>query len=78
MKIIVDVMSGDNAPLEMIKGAAMAKNEFQPSDIIATIKCAIRRTAMACPVTPSKKLTGSWSRWSWPCLRILNLSLNRN
>lgn len=28
MKILIDVMSGDNAPLEMIKGAEMAVKEF--------------------------------------------------
>ena len=28
MKILIDVMSGDNAPLEMIKGAQMAAGEF--------------------------------------------------
>lgn len=28
MKILIDVMSGDNAPLEMIKGAALANKEF--------------------------------------------------
>ena len=28
MKILIDVMSGDNAPLEMIKGADMAAREF--------------------------------------------------
>jgi glycerol-3-phosphate acyltransferase PlsX len=28
MKILIDVMSGDNAPLEMIKGAEMAAKEF--------------------------------------------------
>ena len=34
MKIIIDVMSGDNAPLELIKGAVMAK-EHLGVDIIA-------------------------------------------
>ncbi|MBO7304748.1 MAG: phosphate acyltransferase PlsX [Clostridia bacterium] len=29
MKILVDAMSGDNAPLEMVKGAAMASLEFE-------------------------------------------------
>ncbi len=29
MKILIDVMSGDNAPLEMIKGAEMAAREFE-------------------------------------------------
>ena len=28
MKILVDVMSGDNAPLELIKGAALAAKEY--------------------------------------------------
>ncbi len=28
MKILIDVMSGDNAPLEMIRGAAFARREF--------------------------------------------------
>ena len=32
MKILVDVMSGDNAPLELIKGAALASREYD-SDI---------------------------------------------
>lgn len=31
MKILIDVMSGDNAPLEMIKGAEMAAKEFDKS-----------------------------------------------
>ena len=34
MKILVDVMSGDNAPLEMIKGAAMASREFAEEIVI--------------------------------------------
>ena len=29
MKVLIDAMSGDNAPLEMIKGAAMAAREFE-------------------------------------------------
>ncbi len=33
MKILVDVMSGDNAPLEMIKGAAFAAKEYSDHDI---------------------------------------------
>ena len=31
MKILIDVMSGDHAPLEMIKGAEMAAKEFDKS-----------------------------------------------
>ena len=34
MKIIIDVMSGDNAPLELVKGALMAKNTLGV-DVIA-------------------------------------------
>ncbi len=34
MKIIVDVMSGDNAPLELIKGAAMAAAEYDATIVI--------------------------------------------
>ncbi|MBR3148730.1 MAG: phosphate acyltransferase PlsX [Eubacterium sp.] len=34
MKIIVDAMGGDNAPLEIIKGSLMALNEFNIDEII--------------------------------------------
>lgn len=34
MKILIDVMSGDNAPLEMIKGAEMAAREFDAQIVI--------------------------------------------
>ena len=34
MKILVDVMSGDNAPLEMIKGAEAASREFSEEIVI--------------------------------------------
>ena len=34
MKILIDVMSGDNAPLEMIKGAEMAAKEFDQNIVI--------------------------------------------
>ena len=34
MKIIVDVMSGDNAPLEIIKGAIEAANEYKDHEIV--------------------------------------------
>ena len=33
MKILIDVMSGDNAPLELIKGAIMALNEYPEHEI---------------------------------------------
>ena len=34
MKIIVDVMSGDNAPLELIKGAIDASIEYKDHEIV--------------------------------------------
>ena len=34
MKVLVDVMSGDNAPLELIKGAIDAANEYKDHEII--------------------------------------------
>ncbi len=34
MKILIDAMSGDNAPLEMIKGAEWAKREFKDQQIM--------------------------------------------
>ena len=34
MKILIDVMSGDKAPLEMIRGAEMASREFKEDIII--------------------------------------------
>ncbi len=38
MRILIDVMSGDNAPLELIRGALMAKEEY-PSLTIAIVGC---------------------------------------
>ena len=34
MRILIDVMSGDKAPLEMIKGAEMAAREFKSEEIM--------------------------------------------
>ena len=36
MKIIIDVMSGDNAPEEIIKGVLMAYNEYPDVDMVMT------------------------------------------
>ena len=36
MKMIVDAFGGDNAPLEIIKGCAMAVEKFDDVDIILT------------------------------------------
>lgn len=43
MKIILDAMSGDNAPLEIIKGAVLADNEY-PVDIVLVGQEAIIRS----------------------------------
>ena len=34
MRILVDVMSGDNAPLEMLKGVSLAAKEYKEHDIV--------------------------------------------
>ena len=34
MRILVDAMSGDNAPLEIIKGAALAAKKFNKAEIV--------------------------------------------
>ena len=34
MKILVDVMSGDNAPLEIVKGAVLAAQEYKDHEIV--------------------------------------------
>jgi glycerol-3-phosphate acyltransferase PlsX len=34
MKILIDAMSGDNAPLEILKGASLAKNEYSEHTIM--------------------------------------------
>ena len=36
MKIIVDAFGGDNAPLEIIKGCALAVEKFDDVEIILT------------------------------------------
>lgn len=34
MKILIDAMSGDNAPLEILKGVEIAKNEFKDVELV--------------------------------------------
>ena len=34
MRILVDAMSGDNAPLEILKGASLAKKEYKDHTIV--------------------------------------------
>ena len=46
MKIAVDAFGGDNAPLEVIKGAALAVKEFGVSIILTGDEEGIRKTAL--------------------------------
>ena len=45
MRIIVDVMSGDHAPEELIKGAAAAANEFDAEIVVVGNREVIRKIA---------------------------------
>ncbi len=45
MKIIIDAMSGDNAPHEIIKGAVLAKREFSCDMILVGDETIIRQSA---------------------------------
>jgi glycerol-3-phosphate acyltransferase PlsX len=45
MKIIIDVMSGDNAPLELLKGAIMAAQEYSASIVVVGDREVIEKTA---------------------------------
>ena len=45
MKIIVDVMSGDNAPLELIKGAVMAKESLGIDVLVVGNESIIKKVA---------------------------------
>lgn len=45
MKIIVDAFGGDNAPLEIIKGALLAKEEYKVDIILTGSEEEIRKTA---------------------------------
>lgn len=45
MKIILDAMSGDNAPLELLKGAILAKNEFSADILLVGNETILQKTA---------------------------------
>ena len=45
MRIIVDVMGGDNAPLEMVKGAYDAASEYSASYILVGDRVQIEQIA---------------------------------
>lgn len=48
MKIIIDAMGGDNAPAEIVRGAALAVKELGASIILVGNETAIRRELGAC------------------------------
>ena len=50
MKIIIDAMGGDNAPLEIVKGALNAQKRFGVDIVLTGDEDAIRRAARACGV----------------------------
>ena len=50
MKIIVDAMGGDNAPLEIVKGALSAQKRFGVDVVLTGDEDAIRRAARSCGV----------------------------
>ncbi|MBO5646921.1 MAG: phosphate--acyl-ACP acyltransferase, partial [Clostridia bacterium] len=45
MKIIIDVMSGDHAPLELLKGAVMAAEEYRVPIAVVGNRSIIEQTA---------------------------------
>lgn len=45
MKIIVDAFGGDNAPLEILKGSAMAAAEYGIDIVLTGDEAVIRKTA---------------------------------
>ena len=50
MKIIIDAMGGDNAPLEIVKGALNAQKRFGVDIVLTGDEAAIRDAARACGV----------------------------
>ena len=48
MKIIIDAMGGDNAPLEIVKGALSAQKRFGVDVVLTGDEDAIRRAAHSC------------------------------
>ena len=48
MKIIIDAMGGDNAPLEIVKGALLAQKRFGTDIVLTGDESAIREAARTC------------------------------
>ena len=51
MKIIIDAMGGDNAPLEIVKGALSARARFGCDIVLSGDEAAIRDAAARCGVS---------------------------
>ena len=51
MKIIVDAMGGDNAPLEIVKGALQAQKRFGADIVFTGDEAAILDAVKACDLT---------------------------
>ena len=51
MKIIVDAMGGDNAPLEIVKGALQAQKRFGAAIVFTGDEAAILDAVRACGLT---------------------------
>ena len=51
MKIIIDAMGGDNAPLEIVKGALQAQKRFGTDIVLTGDESAIREAARTCAST---------------------------
>ena len=60
MKIAVDAFGGDNAPLEIIKGAVAAKNEYGVDIVILTLPKAYADEIVDRIVT-CKNVKGIWN-----------------
>ncbi len=57
MKIIVDMMGGDNAPLAVLEGAAQAVKEYGVQLVGVGNEALVRKTA---PSTASRWMALSW------------------
>ncbi len=54
MRIIIDAMSGDNAPLEIVKGAVAASEEYDVDIVLSGIREVIEKTASELGVSLDK------------------------
>ena len=67
MKIIIDAMGGDNAPLEIVRGALSAHSRFGCDIVLTGDEAAIRAAArQRCPPA----LPSAPPRRRWRCVMI--------